>query len=258
MNEAKPAYFDLARSWADERDIANARSQRIAWTIAIVAVSVALLEAVALAMAMPLKTVVPVGVLVDRTTGHVERISLDQMETLATDEALQEALLAQYVTTRESYDPISVRHAYRKVALWSASQARASYLADMRQHGPAAKLAAGGRSIGLEATISSVSMLGPDSAMVRFNVAQIGRDGRREGTRPYVATLKFAFRSEPMELEDRLDNPLGFQVLSYRVAAEAPPPAPSVMRSPLPYVPTVSAAQAAPVAAAARASGIQP
>ncbi|WP_017670639.1 type IV secretion system protein [Blastomonas sp. AAP53] len=232
MNEPKPAYFDLARSWADERDIASARSRRIAWTIATVAVSIALLEAVALALAMPLKTVVPVGVLVDRTTGHVERVNLDQMETLTADVALQEALLAQYVTTRESYDPITVRQAYRKVALWSARQARASYISEMGQNSPATKIASGGRSIGLEATISSVSMLGPDSAMVRFNVAQIRRDGRREGARPYVATMKFAFRGEPMELEDRLNNPLGFQVLSYRVSAEAPPPPTPVLPAP--------------------------
>lgn len=224
MNEPKPAYFDLARSWADERDIANARSRRIAWTIAAVAVSVALLEAVALSLAMPLKTVVPIGVLVDRTTGHVERVSMDQMDTLAANEALQQALLAQYVMARESYDPITVRQNYRKVALWSARQARNSYIAEMRQNGPVTKLAPGGRSIGLDATISSVSMLGPDSAMVRFNVAQIGMDGRRTGLRPYVATVKFGFRGEPMELEDRLSNPLGFQVLSYRVSAEAAPP----------------------------------
>ncbi|MGJ3628488.1 hypothetical protein AB5I41_18955 [Sphingomonas sp. MMS24-JH45] len=49
------SYFDLARGWADERDAAGARSRRIAWTVAGVACSVAALEAVALALAMPLK-----------------------------------------------------------------------------------------------------------------------------------------------------------------------------------------------------------
>lgn len=223
MIEPKHDYFELARSWADERDNANARSRRVAWTIAIVAVSVAMLEAVALALAMPLKTVMPIGVLVDRTTGHVERIDLDQMQTLTANEALQQSLLAQYVVARESYDPIGIGNAYRKVVLWSGRNARASYIADMRGNGIASRLSPGGRSIGLDASISSISMLESDTALVRFSVAQIGLDGRRSNGRPYVATIRFGFRGEPMAIEDRLANPLGFEVLSYRVSGETSP-----------------------------------
>ncbi|MEQ6334397.1 VirB8/TrbF family protein [Sphingobium sp. MK2] len=225
MNKPNPGYFDLARNWADERDIANVRSRRIAWTIAVIAVALAALEAVALALAMPLKTVVPMAVLVDRTTGHVERVNLDQMNRLSSNSALQQSMLAQYVIARESYDPINIGASYRKVVLWSGWQARASYMMTMKQDPPSARLGKVGRSIGLEAQIKSISMLNPMSALVRFDVAKIGSDGRRDDIRPYIATILFGFRDKPMSMEDRLDNPLGFEVRSYRVSPEAISPA---------------------------------
>lgn len=222
---AAHAYFDTARNWAEERDAAARRSQRIAWTIAALACSVAALEAAALAFAMPLKTVVPMAVLVDRTTGRVERVDLDQPRALAANEALQQSLLAQYVVARESYDPVGIRAAYRKVLLWSAGSARASYLLGMKQSPPSAQLATARREMGLATTIRSISPFDGSSALVRFDVAHIGFGGQLYDARPYVATIAFGYRGQPMRIEDRFDNPLGFEVKSYRVDAEAPPPA---------------------------------
>lgn len=223
-DQPQAQYFDLARGWADERDAAAARARRIAWTVATVACAVALLEAVALALAMPLKQVEPIAVLVDRTTGQVERVDLDQPHGLAANEALQQSLLSQYVVARESYDPIGIRSAYRRVALWSSGSARSSYLAAMNQGRPAAEIGGIKRDIALAANVKSISMIGPSSALVRFDVARIGYDGKRSDARPYVATIAFGYRGQPMRIEDRLDNPLGFEVKSYRVDAEAPPP----------------------------------
>lgn len=217
------SYFDLARGWADERDIAGARARRIAWTVACLAGAIAALEAVALALAMPLKQVEPIAVLVDRATGRVERVDLDNPRALLANEALQESLLAQYVVARESYDPVGIRTAYRRVALWSTGQARAGYLSAMRSDPPSSRLSAAQREIGLEARIRGISMLSDRSALVRFDVSTLDYAGRRIATRPYAATVAFAFRGRPTSIEDRLDNPLGFEVRSYRVDPETPP-----------------------------------
>jgi type IV secretion system protein VirB8 len=220
-------YFETARTWADERDAAARRSRRVAWIVAGAATLVAVLEAVALASVMPLKTVVPLTVLVDRTTGHVERIAPDGGpdggNVLRADEALQQAMLAQYVIARESYDPISIANAYRKVAIMSDGQARASYLDAMKQETPKSRLGGNGRFVGLETTIKSISPMGQGAALVRFDVSRIGLDGSRSDARPFVATVAYGVRSGPMAFEDRLVNPLGFQVRSYRVSPEAMP-----------------------------------
>ncbi|WP_203310888.1 virB8 family protein [Sphingomonas beigongshangi] len=216
-------YFDLARGWADERDASAARSRRLAWTIAGIAAAIAALEAAALALAMPLKQIEPIAVLVDRTTGNVERVDLDQPRALLANQALQQSLLAQYVTAREGFDPVGIRAAYRKVALWSSGQARASYLEQMRHNPPATMLSAAKREIGLAARIRGISPLSDGSALVRFEVAPVDYSGRLGTPRPYAATIAYQFRGEPLGIEDRLDNPLGFAVKSYRVDAETPP-----------------------------------
>ena len=70
------AYYADAASWADDRLTALRASRRIAWIVAAIAVIVALFEATALIFLAPLKTVVPYTLMVDRTTGFVQALSL--------------------------------------------------------------------------------------------------------------------------------------------------------------------------------------
>jgi type IV secretion system protein VirB8 len=58
-----------------------------------------------------------------------------------------------------------------------------------------------------------------------------------------VAVVRYRYSTEPMKLEDRFVNPLGFQVTSYRRDPEAVPPsaatppaaAPAANAAPPPY-----------------------
>jgi type IV secretion system protein VirB8 len=63
--------------------------------------------------------------------------------------------------------------------------------------------------------------------------------------------IRYRYSGEPMQLEDRFVNPLGFQVLRYRRDAEALPPQ-------LPDTPPPAAAGAKPPGAAAPAPGAAP
>ena len=222
-NPAYAAGPDLVGDRADARAGAAVRGRRIAWAVAAIAGAVALHEAVALALVEPSTPAAPIAMLVDRTTGQVERVDLDAPRSLATNAALQRSLLSQYVIARESYDPVAIRSAYRRVALWSTGAARSGYLAAMNRPRTGAPLGGIKRDIALAATVRSVAMLGPSTALIRFDVARIGYDGRRSDTRPYVATIGFGYRGQPMPLDDRLDNPLGFEVSSYRVDPEILP-----------------------------------
>jgi type IV secretion system protein VirB8 len=64
--ESLDAYYREADSWADDRQDMLRASRRTAWIVAGVAVAVALFEAIALIVLMPLKTVVPYTLLVDK------------------------------------------------------------------------------------------------------------------------------------------------------------------------------------------------
>lgn len=216
-------YYDEAETWAADRRRRGARSRKIAWTIAGFATGVALLEAIALAALAPLKTVVPYTVLVDRQTGHVEAINPLGTQVVTPDDALIRSFLAQYVTTRESYDINSLRADYRKVALWSAGEARDRYLSGMQASNPESPLATMPREAVRLTEVLSISSLSPTTALVRFTTTR-NDPGAQAGMPEYwAAILTYRFSAGSMSADDRLLNPLGFQVTRYRKNAEVAP-----------------------------------
>jgi type IV secretion system protein VirB8 len=222
--EGRETYYAQAATWADDRQDALRRSTRIAWIIAGVAVAVALLEALALVALAPLKTVVPYTLLVDRTTGYAQMLKGTATESIPADEALTHSLLAQYVIARENFDIASIPHDYRKVALWSGETARRDYLSLMPATNPSSPFRLYPRTTQVTTTVRSVSPMGQGSALVRFATER--RDqGQLAGTQQYwVAVIRYRYVGIPMSVEDRLVNPLGFQVIGYRRDQEAPPP----------------------------------
>lgn len=219
------ALFREGRTWGQDRLADNDRSRRIAWAIAGIATTIAALEAVALAGLIPLKTVVPMAVLVDRQTGHVTTVDPNQPAALAADAALTRSLLAQYVTARETLDRASVAEDYRKIVLWSGEGARTVYLAMMKPGSPSNAYAQLGGTETVRTVIRSVSTLEPGTAMVRFDTLREGIAGTPPVAQPYVAIMRYRYRQRALSEADRFINPLGFEVTSYRRDAEAPPPA---------------------------------
>lgn len=221
--EALSAYYQEAGSWAADQIGTLRRSRRVAWIVAGTAVAVALAEAAALMLLMPLKTAVPYTLLVDRTTGFVQALKPLDPNAVTPDQALVQSMLAQYVMARESFDLATLQTDYRKVGLWSADQARSDYITLMQPSNLDGPLFAYPRSTIIETRIKSVSPLDGQSALVRFETSRRDAGARPMPALPWVAVVRYRFSGEPMSTEDRFLNPLGFQVTSYRRDAEAPP-----------------------------------
>jgi type IV secretion system protein VirB8 len=224
--EALDAYYVEAESWAQDRQDQLRKSRRTAWIVAGAATVVAVLEAFALILLTPLKTVQPYTLLVDRNTGFVQALNPIDPERISSDAALTQSFLVQYVIAREGFDADSVEADYRKVALWSAESARSSYLATIQASNPQSPLVAFPRTTVVEVRVKSVSPVGRNVAMVRFETQRHDAGGRSEPPRAWVALIRYRYSGAPMRIEDRFVNPLGFEVLRYRRNAEALPPEP--------------------------------
>ena len=220
--EALDAYYREAASWNSDRLTAMRSSQRIAWWVAGVAALIAVLEAAALVFLTPLKTVEPYTLMVDRTTGYVQALKPLDAARVAPDTALTQSFLVQYVIAREGFDLATVNANYRKVALFSAGRARSSYLSAMQVNSPASPLLLPRGTI-IDTRVKSVSPVGQDTALVRFETVRSSPNGSVQPPSPYVAVIRYRWSGEPMKLEDRFVNPLGFQVVSYRRDPEALP-----------------------------------
>lgn len=221
--EALDAYFAEADSWARDRQDQLQSSRRTAWIIAGAAATIAVLEALALIVLLPLKTVEPYTLMVDRQTGFVQALRPLDPQLISGDAALTQSFLVQYVIAREGFDHASLQTDYRKVALWSTGSARAAYLAGMQASNPESPIALYPRSTIIDVQVKSVTPNENNAAMVRYDT--IRRDARGQVGPPqsWVSVVRYAYSGEPMSVADRFINPLGFQVQRYRRSAEVLP-----------------------------------
>ncbi|HEY0013477.1 MAG TPA: VirB8/TrbF family protein [Allosphingosinicella sp.] len=221
--ESLDAYYKEAESWAGDRQQELRKSRKVAWMVAGGACALALLEGLALVLLVPLKTVEPYTLLVDRNTGFVQAVRPLDEQRVAADTALTQSLLVQYVAQREGFDHDSVQSAYRHVTLWSAESARADYVAAMQGSNPQSPLARYPRGTVVETRVKSVSPVARNVAMVRFDTVLRNPTGQVTPLGAWVSVIRYRFTGEPMTQENRFANPLGFQVVRYRKDQEALP-----------------------------------
>ena len=229
-------YLAAADSWQRDRGEGQRKSLKIAWTMVGILALVALAEAFALAMLSPLKTAVPYTLLVDKQTGYVEILKPLETQSVAPDAALTRSLLAQYVLTREGFDIDSLQADYRKVALWSAGEARDQYIARMQATNPSSPLASLPRRALVNVVVRSVSSLSSGTSLVRFSTAR-GDQGDQSNPQLWAAVVTYRFSTKAMTAADRMSNPLGFQVTRYRRDAETAPEPTPITRCPFPNSP---------------------
>ena len=213
-------YFAAARTWADGQVRTSAREVRIAWRVAAGAAAIALLLALALVLLVPLKSVQPYVLTVDRNTGAVEAATTLQNGKLSQNDAVIQAQLAGYVVARETFDSTDLAQQYRRVQILSAPPVARAYVGQMAATNPESPLNTLGRGDTVSIRVRSVSQISDGAAIVRFTATRtpVGSSTGQEAN--YVAAISFGFNGRPLRAADRFDNPLGFQVTRYRRDAE--------------------------------------
>ena len=210
-------------SWGQSVTDDLERSRRMAWIVAAVAGVIALLLAIALVIMLPLKTVVPYTILVDRQTGNVEALDPLAESRVQADGALTRSFLMQYVTARESFVPDTFDHDYAKVTLMSAPQVRQEYVARMSANNPLSPLSYMRPGGTIRVEIRSISQLDNERALVRFTTIRDEPGSVAQAHQFWAAIVGYGYSNAEMSERDRLLNPLGFQVTSYRRDAETLP-----------------------------------
>jgi type IV secretion system protein VirB8 len=205
--------------WVERALIQERRGRKAAWMIACLLIFVCCVQAAAIAIMLPLKEVVPYTVLVDKQTGYVETARGVQLGALAEDQAVVESMLAQYVLARETFDPADFKERYERVALWSLGPARDQYVGQY-QSGSADSILNDVRpGTTVKVAVKNIELLTDGTARVRFETQR--RDvNARPVTTDWQTVVSYRFTGAPMKNEDRLLNPLGFQVTGYRRDSE--------------------------------------
>ncbi|HEY2355948.1 MAG TPA: VirB8/TrbF family protein [Phenylobacterium sp.] len=208
-------YFAEAKRWDHDRLAAAVRSQRLAWSVAAGATGLAALATVAVAMLAPLKTVVPYVVRVDRTSGAVEVLTgLSGRRDEPYEEAVTKSFLAGYVRAREGWLAPASEANFRQVSIMSSPAEQQRWADLFRPTSANSPQIVFGPNGQVDVEVRAISFLSPHVANVRFH--RLERRGGAVVESDWIATVAFHYTRAPMAEADRLRNPLGFQVDSYR------------------------------------------
>lgn len=193
------------------------RSRRAAWWVAITSAGLAVLAFSGIALLLPLKRVEPFVVRVDNATGGVDIVTVLRDAPQSYGEAVDKYFLNKYVQSRETYDFETLQLTYDTTLLFSSPDVQREFRALFE--GPGARDKALGGSVRYQIKVRSITPA-KDSAVVRFVRTRHAGGGTSDVDENLVATIGFEYVAAPMHEEDRLVNPLGFQVKSYRIDPE--------------------------------------
>jgi len=138
------------------------------------------------------------------------------------EESVRKYFLARYVIARETYDPADLAEAYRAVALMSDPEETRTFNASISNSNPHSPIFVYGQHTKRLIRIKSISFLNDHLAQVRLSATEQRGPGK-DSSSEWVAMTGFQFGPAPALESERLINPLGFVVTSYRIDQEVVP-----------------------------------
>ncbi|MDZ4078504.1 virB8 family protein [Hydrocarboniphaga sp.] len=214
-------YLAAAEGFYEEGYRRIRASRDRAWIVATSASLLAALALLAVVLLTPLKRVELVPVVVDRSTGEAQVVQPLAKGTISEQEAVRKADLAAYVIARESFERALVNHYYATVQTRSTEAVLKPYAARLQPDAPDS-LYRQYTGATREIEVRSVVLLGSALGQVRFRATVAKPTGAPEH-QDYIASVGFQYVTDKLSFTQRLRNPLGFVVTSYRVDQESPP-----------------------------------
>lgn len=212
-------------------------SRKIAWIVAGVAVAINIILAIAIMLILPLKEVKPYLVKVETNTGYVETLSNVKAKDISNIEAIDKYFLVKYLQNREGYHYNVVQTEYRNVMLMSTSDVAYLYSEKFKGEKSPVKILKNVAEINIRPIsiqIQPSRNAGKRIATIRFDAIQNGildnseynedeQDLKDyENIKRYIVTIEYSYSisKDSLTAEQRLYNPLGFIVSSYRLEEE--------------------------------------
>lgn len=166
----------------------------------------------------------PVVLRVDKTTGEIERLLSTEVYKVSTDEAIDKNFIYRFVINYEGYNYKTIQMTYNTAVLLSTEDVGLQLYNSL--YGNDKRLNLMGDKVNITPTVSSIQIGSSDDktnglARVRFTTREESSTGGEPKIRKWIAELSYTYNSKLIMTEkQRLENPLGFQVRSYKVDAD--------------------------------------
>ena len=219
QNQQASQMFEAAKKFEQSRIDMVKRSNKIAWSISGISLVMTAAAIGAVFVLTPLKTVEPYVIQVDKSTGQTDIIYALKEKSISKDEAMDRYWLKNYVSFRESYDWYNVQANYDTTMMFSGDNERRQIAAFFA--GDSAPYKVFKNDYRIDIKITAISYVG-DLAQVRFErkMRDLRDPSKEPVTQKLIATIGYEYAETKIPQEERLINPLGFKVGSYKVDIE--------------------------------------
>lgn len=198
------------------------KSNKRAWFIAFLSIIIAVISVTAVILLTPLKSVEPYIIRVDNTTGMVDIITTTKEEVVSENETLDKFFVSNYVKLREGYYWNILQQDYIEVQIYSDPRVAEEYRAIYEGANSIVDEYRNNTEVNVE--INSITLgesAGVKNATVRFNRVIKNLQARTSVVETKIATISYDYTPTALvKEEERLINPLGFKVLTYRIDNE--------------------------------------
>ena len=211
--------YSEALDWTVERMALKEKQARMGWTAAkIMAALLILVSAVAVIIAVK-QEAYPFIVEIDKSTGTTRVIDIRDPQNIPADEMMDKYWLNLYTLSRESYDYRTLENDHARVRLMSVPEVFTPYDS---QYGAENKKSIQNLLKDKKKIVCNVESVVPNGngiATVRFSKRLLDTyTNQEEAKNSWRATIGYEYNpTYSMEESQRLVNPLGFTVTSYRV-----------------------------------------
>lgn len=161
---------------------------------------------------MASKSLEPYVIEVESKTGVPTVVEQMTVQHFTGDQMVRKYFINQFIHAASGYDPKTYKMDAEKVRLFSAP----SIYSEFRNRINAKEL---GANSSIEVRIKSIQFPDQSTAQIRI-VRQINMDGYDAVQKDEIITMNFYFANLDLNMEERLINPLGFQVGKYLIAEE--------------------------------------
>ena len=172
---------------------------------------------------VPLKSVSPFVIQIDERSGVTEVVQGSSVQEYSANEALIKHFAVNYMMARENFSLSAFQTNYETVRIMSSKDAMRGYAADMDTNNPNSPVNLYGthteRFITLKSFNFQEKTKNVTSVIARFSVKEVSEN--RYPKEYFISILMTCeFKDMKIDDQDRVINPLGFQVTYYRANKE--------------------------------------
>ncbi len=214
-----------APNWYEDKYQALVVQRNILAVVSITSAIASAMAALAVFYMTPLKSVQPFVIQIDEKSGITQVVDVLTKHRVSENEALDNYFLWKFLRARETYALSDYYYNRDITRLFSSPDVFNAYRGDLDAQNPQsfpARLTANGRRQVSSPTISYISRKSETRrvAQVRFLVTEKSAGSEAEVSQYKIATIEYGYLDIDLSKQERLVNPFGFQVISYRVDDE--------------------------------------